>query len=120
MKHIPVSSKIRKIADMIEEDTTPTDEQIKQRRKSLGLVSAPLPPEEKKDPKKAPKKVKEEKIEPTAKPKIKPSRKKPDSAKKLTDDSKGEYFKDYMKSYRSEGKVNETSGPKNKYVKKLK
>ena len=58
--------------------------------------------------------MKEEPFKPTKRPKMKPPRRKPEAQKKWNDDNKTEVMRQYMRDYRSTGKVTETDSPKSK------
>jgi len=114
---IVVSNIIRKLAALIEVDDTPSDEEIKEKRK--------LPEKAKSNLKVSPGDTKvvvkeETPLKPTKRPDIKPPRRQTEVSKKWNQNSKRELMRDYMRDYRSTGKINQTNGPKNKYVKKLK
>lgn len=85
---ILVAEKIRKVAQLIEIEDEP------------------------------PVKVFEESDVKTAPPKQRAPRRKPEHKKKWNTDDKTELMRDYMKEYRSEGKIRDTEGIKNVYVKK--
>jgi len=105
---IAISGYIRKVAELIELDDTPTEEEI--------YESRVLHNEPSKNP--------DIGVQPDKKtqstPKIRRPRRLPESKKKWNDSSKTELMKNYMQEYRADGKVYETKGIKNFYVKKPK
>lgn len=110
---IPLAYKLRKIADFILRDDTPTEEEIHERRgrkkgqvPETGVVPVPTV------------KVQEEGPGVVPAPKIKPSRALPEHKKKWNEENSAEEMKKYMRDYRAEGKVYETDSPKSKYVRK--
>lgn len=107
-----ISSYLKRIATLIETDDTPSDSEIKRRRR---LRVRQTPPGEMPEVKT---KVEEEAIDIKLPPKIKPPRALPEHKKEWSEDTKTEKMKEYMQKYRSEGKVFETTSPKSKYVKK--
>lgn len=118
---------LRRIAESIVTDDTPTDEEIREQR----LTGKAIETEEEgsegtkkklqtKSRKRVRTKPKEQAIKPTKRPRIKPPRRKPQTSKKWNDDTKTEQMRDYMKEYRQTGRVRETNSPKNVYVKKPK
>jgi hypothetical protein len=109
-----ISNYLKKIAALIETDDTPTDPEIKRRRR---LRVRQTPPGEQPRVKT---KVQEEAIDIHLPPKIKPPRALPEHKKEWSEDTKTEKMKEYMQDYRSEGKVYETTSPKSKYIKKPK
>jgi hypothetical protein len=101
---------------MIEEDDTPTDEDLDRKRTQGG--------HREEDPESVSKEHKpsvfRERFDYKAPPKIKRPRRQPDYSNKWNEDSKTGLMKDYMQNYRAEGKHFETNSPKSKYVKKPK
>lgn len=110
---VPISDKIRKLANFIEEDNTPSDAEIGDR--------AMLDESTNEEPiKKKPVRTEESKISPTEPPQQRRPRKQPGHLNKWNDDTKTGLMKDYMKEYRSDGKDKEVDGPNSTYHKKLK
>lgn len=110
---IPISDKIRKLANFIEEDNTPSDAEIGDRvmiDESTNERSI----------KKKPVSIDQPKITPTAPPQQRRPRKQPGHLNKWNDDTKTGLMNDYMKEYRSDGKDKEVNGPKSTYHKKFK
>lgn len=107
---ISIADKIRKIASLIELDNTPYES-------SIGNKSM----ESKTDKDNKPK---SKEIVPDSKPVAVPvqrrPRRQPSHKNKWNDDTKAGLMKEYMQNYRADGKVMETNGPKNFYVKKPK
>lgn len=68
----------------------------------------------------APVKIFEEPDIKTAPPKQRAPRREPEHKKKWNEEDKTDLMKNYMKEYRSEGKIRDTDGIKNVYVKKPK
>ncbi len=132
---ISVAYRLKRLASFIIKDETPTNEQILQRRghrvdqtddpkyKYIPVADVSVKkietPDVKSDTPVQVSKVKVQREGPSIKiqPKIKPSRALPEHQKVWNTDNKKEKMKEYMKEYRSEGKVYETNGPKNFYVK---
>jgi len=111
-----VSDYIRKLASMIEEDNTPTDEDLDRKKTQIDRREE--------GPDSAPKEHKptvlRERFDYVAPPKIKRPRRQPDYSNKWNEDNRKEKMKDFMKDYRANGKHFETNSPKSKYVKKPK
>lgn len=61
--------------------------------------------------------IEEPKVE-TALPKQRAPRRKPEHLKKWNTEDKTDLMKEYMREYRSDGKIRDTDGVKNVYVKK--
>jgi len=113
---ISISDKIRKLANFIEEDNTPSDAEIGDR----SMLDESTNEEPIKKKKKKPVKVEESKITPTAPPEQRRPRKQPAHLNKWNEDTKTENMREYMEGYRSDGKDKEVDGPKSTYKKKFK
>lgn len=118
---VVISSILRKLAGMIVEDNTPTDEDILRLRKQTRRRYEQGDPQGEAQQTDAPSPevpttgVVEEKVEYLAPPKQRRPRREPEHHKKWNEEDKTGLMKDYMKDYRSESK-----DVGNRYVKKPK
>lgn len=111
-----ISSYIRRLADLIEIDDTPTEEETRKKRlESDRSVSTKAPGKYKQTTE-----PKQEKIVPTERPHIKPPRRRRETEKKWNEADSPGLRKEYMREYRQTGKDMETTSTKSKYVKKPK
>lgn len=107
------SNKLRKIAEFIERDNTPSDV-------SIGDQSIPMNDQNKGIGGIHKKKlIKEDKVRPTALPEQRRPRRQLNYKNKWNDDNKSEKMQQYMENYRNEGNDKEVDGPKSTYKKKL-
>lgn len=110
-----ISSTLRKLASALELDTTPTDRDLEEKKKSGVKVVKPISTTQSVKTRSNTDEVEHDVIKPTARPSIKPPRRDPLS--KPSDWDSKAHRREYMQQYRADGN-DVTNG--NNYVKKNK